>query len=119
MVETHENPHDLTLPALLARRARGASDGRLALDAAFGLIAGALVLVLRPPAWPVLVSAAACFVAFGVWGISDRAVRESAVGTRGLPALRALRAGAVALGVAGALALAATAMALMLGTWIS
>jgi hypothetical protein len=119
MVETHENQHDLTLAALLAHRARGASDGRLALDAAVGLIAGALVLVLRPPAWPVLVSAAVCFLAFGVWGISDRAVRESAVGTRRVQALRALRAGAVALGVAGAVGLAATAMALMLGTWIS
>lgn len=119
MVETHEHQHHLTLPALLARRARGASDGRLALDAAVGLIAGALVLVLRPPAWPVLVSAAACFLAFGVWGISDRAVRESSGGTRGLPALRALRAGAVTFGVFSALALAATAMALMLGTWIS
>jgi hypothetical protein len=119
MVGTHENQHGLTLPALLARRARGASDGRLALDAAVGLIAGALALVLRPPAWPVLVSAAACFLAFGVWGISDRAVRESPVGTRRLPALRALRAGAVIFGVLSALALAATGMGLMLGTWIS
>lgn len=119
MVETHENQNDLTLPALLARRARGASDGRLALDAAAGLIASALVLVLRPPAWPLMLSAAVCFLAFGVWGISDRAVRESTVGARRLRALRALRATAVALGVVGALALAAAGMALMLGTWIS
>ena len=119
MVETHVSEHDPTLPALLARRARRASDGRLALDVAGGLIAGALVLVMRPPAWPVMLSAAACLLAFGVWGISDRAVRESAVATRRVQVLRALRAGAVALGIFGALGLAATVMALMLGTWIS
>ena len=119
MVETQANEQELTLPALLARRARAASDGRLALDAAGGLIAGALVLMLRPPAWPLILSAAACFLAFGAWGISDRAVREGTVGAHGLRALRALRAGAVALGVLGSVALGATAMALMLGTWIS
>lgn len=119
MVETHVSQHDPTLPAFLARRARGASDGRLALDVAGGLIAGALVLGMRPPAWPILLSAAVCFLAFGVWGISDRAVRESAAGTRSVQALRALRAGAAALGIFGALGLVATVMALMLGTWIS
>ena len=119
MIETQVTERELTLPALLARRARGASDGRLALDAAGGLIAGALVLMLRPPAWPLLLSAAVCFLAFGVWGITDRAVREGTVGPRGSRALRALRAAAVALGVLGGVALGATAMALILGTWIS
>ena len=119
MRETRANPPDLTLPELLVRRARGASDGRLALDAAGGLIAGALVLVLHPPAWTVILSAAVCFVAFGLWGISDRALRENGVAPHGAPVLRALRAAAVALGVLGGVSLAATAMALILGTWIS
>ena len=118
MVETQANGQPLTLATVLVRRARSASDGRLVLDAAGGLIAGAVVLVLRPPGWPAIVSAAMCFFAFGVWGISDRTIRDSGAGAQDR-ALRALRATAVALGVLGGVALAFTAMALMLGTWIS
>lgn len=118
MVDTPANEQPPTLATILVRRARGASDGRLVLDAAGGLIAAAVALVLRPPGWPAIASAATCFLAFGVWGISDRTVRESGAGARGR-ALRVLRAAAVALGVVGGVALAVTAMALMLGTWIS
>ncbi|MGQ0713430.1 MAG: hypothetical protein ACT4PJ_06835 [Gemmatimonadaceae bacterium] len=110
---------ELTLPSLLATRARTASDGRLALDTAVGLIAGSLAIALRPPAWPVLASAAICLVSFGAWGIADRGVNDANAGGRGLRVLRGLRACAAALGVVGAVALVATAMALMLGTWIS
>jgi hypothetical protein len=119
MVDTPTSERQLTLPALLARRARRASDGRLTLDAAGGLIAAALLLELRPPAWPPLVSAALCFLAFGVWGISDRALSESEHGPSSRRALQTLRAAAVALGVAAAIALVVTTMALMLGRWIS
>jgi hypothetical protein len=119
MVDTPTTERQPTLPALLARRARRASDGRLTLDAAGGLIAAALLLELRPPAWPLLVSAAVCFLAFGVWGISDRALRESDHRAARRRALQTLRAAAVALGVAGAVALVVTTMALMIGTWIS
>lgn len=118
MVETQANDQPTTLATVLVRRARSASDGRLVLDAAGGLIVAAVVLVLRPPAWPAIVSAAVCFLAFGVWGICDRTVREDEAGTRA-PALRALRTAAAGVGILGALALAATTMALMLGTWIS
>ena len=116
MVETQSAP--LTLATVLVRRARSASDGRLVVDAAGGLIAAVVVLVLHPPGWTVIASAAMCFFAFGVWGISDRTIREGDAGTRGR-ALHALRAAAVALGVLGGVALAITTMALMLGTWIS
>ena len=116
MVETQSTP--LTLATVLVRRARSASDGRLVLDAAGGLIATVVVLVLHPPGWPVIASAALCFLAFGVWGISDRTIRESDAGTQGR-ALHALRAAAAALGVLGGVALAISAMFLMLGTWIS
>ena len=116
MVETQSAP--LTLATVLVRRARGASDGRLVVDAAGGLIVAVLVLVVHPPGWPVIASAAMCFLAFGVWGISDRTIREGDAGVRGR-ALHALRAAAVALGVVGGVALAITTMALMLGTWIS
>ena len=118
MVETPANGQPATLATVLVRRARSASDGRLVLDAAGGLIVAAVVLVLRPPAWPAIVSAAMCFLAFGVWGITDRTIREGDAGTQAR-ALHALRTAAVALGILGGLALGATTMALMLGTWIS
>jgi hypothetical protein len=119
MSQTPANGSELTLQSLLAERARTASDGRLALDTAVGLIAGTLALALRPPAWSVLASAALCLVAFGLWGIIDRSVREREDETRSLRLLRASRAAAAALGAVGVLALLATGMALMLGTWIS
>ena len=118
-VETRAESSDLTLPELLTRRARSASDARLALDAGGGLLVGALVLAFRVPAWPVLVSAAAIFVAFGVWGIADRTLGEESLGARTSRVMRVLRGGAMGLGIASALALVATGMALMLGTWIS
>jgi hypothetical protein len=116
MVETQSTP--LTLATVLVRRARSASDGRLVVDAAGGLIVAVVVLVLHPPGWPVIASAAMCFLAFGVWGITDRTIREGDAGARGR-ALQALRTAAVVLGVFAGVALAVTTMALMLGTWIS
>ena len=61
-----------SLPQMLAHRARQASDRRLALDAAIGLIAAAGFAVLRPPLWIPLTALAICLGAFGVWGILDR-----------------------------------------------
>ena len=119
MVETRAERSDLTLPELLARRARSASDARLALDAGGGLLVGVLVLAFRVPGWPVLISAAAIFVAFGVWGIADRTIGDENLSARMSQAMRVLRAGAAGLGLVSALALAVTGMALMLGTWIS
>jgi hypothetical protein len=119
MRESGANDRAPTLPALLAHRARHASDGRLVLDAVGGLIVGALALATRPPGWPILASAAASFLAFGVWGISDRILEDAGVGAYAARALRALRGAAAAFGAASALALVLTAMALMLGTWIS
>jgi hypothetical protein len=119
MSQTPSNGSELTFQSLLAARARTASDGRLALDTAVGLIAGTLAVALRPPAWAVLASGALCLVAFGLWGIIDRSVREHDRETRSLRVLRALRVAAATLGIVGAIALVATGMALMLGTWIS
>ena len=119
VVETRAEETELTLPALLARRARKASDERLVLDAGGGLVVAALVVAFRPPGWSVLVSAAAVFFAFGVWGISDRMIADQPTSTRASRVMRALRAAAAGLGVVSAVALVGTAMALMLGTWIS
>ena len=118
MIETQANGSEVTLAGVLVRRARQASDGRLVIDAAGGLVVAALALAFRPPAWWVLLSAAVSLLAFGAWGISDRAARESG-SPRSIRALKAFRAAAAALGVLGAVALGATTMALMLGTWIS
>jgi hypothetical protein len=118
MVETEANGSE-TLASVLVRRARQASDGRLVLDAASGLLVGALALAFRPPAWPVLLSAAVSLLAFGAWGISDRALRETEEGSGGAHALRALCVAMAIVGALGVVALAATTMAFMLGTWIS
>lgn len=116
MVDAHVN--EPTLTALLAARARAASDGRLALDAGGGLIAAALALAVRPPAWPLLLAVATCFLAYGAWGIADRALRERPAGAQGIRLLRALRAGAVLLGALGVLAVGGVVMAFVLANWI-
>ena len=109
---------DLTLPALLAARARAASDGRLAADASAGLIAGALAAIAQPPAWPLIVAAGTCFLAYGVWGIADRALQEIPRGTRTDWALRGLRITAAVLGSLGVLATGGVIMGFVLGNWI-
>ena len=109
---------DLTLPAFLAARARAASDGRLAANAGAGLIAGALAAIARPPAWPLLAAAGTCFLAYGTWGIADRALRERLRGIHTTRALRGLRAAAATLGSLGAVAMVGIIMAFALGNWI-
>ena len=113
---------DETLTAFLARRARGASDLRLALDLVGGVIVAGVAVVSQPPAWPLLASAATCFSAYGAWGIADREMAErdgAATDARLRRALRVARASAVAVGaLAGGVLLFGTLM-LMLGTWIS
>jgi hypothetical protein len=106
-----------SLPELLAARARGASDGRLVLDVAGGLLVGAIALFWRPPAWVLIVSAALCFAAFGAWGIADRELHdrpEAAVMTsRRL--LRVLRAVAVIVGTLATVTLLVAALGVLLG----
>jgi hypothetical protein len=109
---------DLTLSALLAARARAASDGRLAADAGAGLIAGAFAAIAQPPAWLLILAAATCFLAYGTWGIADRALQERGRGTRSDWALRGLRAAAATLGSLGVLAVGGIIMGFVLGNWI-
>jgi hypothetical protein len=70
-----------SLPELLANRARQATDRRLALDAAIGLVWAGAVAVFRPPLWVPLCALAMALAAFGVWGIMDREAHD-ATGTR-------------------------------------
>lgn len=113
-------PSGRTLPELVARRARAASDGRLAIDAGAGLLAAAALLHWRPPGWPALLSAAGCVLAYGTWGIMDRELADArAPYSRRQRLLRIARGAAAVAGAAAAVALLLTVMAMLLGTWIS
>ena len=113
-------PHDdasLTLPEFLARRARSASDRRLALDAGAGVLLAASALVFHPPLWGLVACAAACLAAFGGWGILDRELGEAS--GRRARALRAGRGVTVLLGVVAAFGLVLAFFTYALGRWIS
>jgi hypothetical protein len=118
MTETVPRP-DASLPELLAQRARGASDGRLAIDLAAGLLAAAVALRWRPTGWVVLLSAALCFAAFGAWGIADRELGERAPESALARVLRVVRVVATATGALAAVALLLGITATALGQWIS
>ena len=97
---------DTTLPEMLAARARAASTRRLTADVVGGLLVAAASMFWRPSWWPLSVSAALCFAAFGVWGIADREARaDPTAATRALCAVAAvvgtLSAIALVLGVVG------------------
>lgn len=110
-----------SLLQFLAQRARSASDGRLALDAAAGFVALAAAVVVAPPGNVILASVGTCFFAFGLWGITDRelAERRGAIGPIGGALLFTIRAFAGTLGVIGGLGLIFGGLAVALGTWIS
>ena len=106
-----------SLPELLVQRARNASDKRLVVDAAVGLIGAASVAVLRPPLWIPLASLAFCLGAFGVWGILDRETADSPSGGKRL--LLGARAITATLGGAAAAIFGVSLFFALLGQWIS
>ena len=110
-----------SLPRFLAQRARNASDGRLALDAAAGLIAAAAAAVVPAPGNVVLAAAGTCFFAFGLWGITDRELgeRREVIGPIGGGLLVAARAFAAVVGVVGGLGVIFGGLSLALGRWVS
>ena len=108
-----------TLAELLSTRARGASDLRLAIDVALGVVIAVAVAIWRPPAWPVLLAAGSCFAAFGAWGITDRELRERGQTAPNAGWLRAGRLAAALLGVVAGVTLLLGVLGLALGTWIS
>jgi hypothetical protein len=65
-----------SLPQLLMNRARLASDRKLVINAATGLVAAVSIAILRPPLWVTLFALACCLGAYGLWGILDREVAE-------------------------------------------
>ena len=117
----HPAPRDdasLTLPEFLARRARGASDRRLVIDAGAGIVAAVAAAIFRPAVWLLVASAGLCFAAFGAWGILDRELADVAPGRRATT-LRVARGLAVLAGVAAALGVLLAVFGYALGTWIS
>ena len=120
MIDTVPRP-DASLPELLAARARHASDTRLALDAVIGFVVLIVSARWRGPGWHLSASIAACFFAFGVWGIADRELGERAsTGSRALMlTLRIARALAVAFGVFAVFVVLASALGIALGRMIS
>jgi len=118
---------EVSLPELLAKRARRASDGSLALDTGSGIVTATVVLLWHPVGWRLLLSAALCCAAYGVWGIADRQLAESEEREAGGAAaavalgrvLRGVRASAVEVGVVSLAALAFNFLAAALGPIIS
>jgi hypothetical protein len=112
---------DASLPEFLAHRAKSASVRRLSTDVVIGLTGLSAALRWRPFAWLVVASLGLCFIAYGGWGVADRArsgavIRDNRLLRGFMDALCAL------LGAVGALATAALlygVWAVALGTWIS
>lgn len=118
---TDEPGQSLSLPQFLAQRARNASDGRLVLDGAAGLLLATGAAVARPLGWMILAPAGGCLAAFGFWGIIDRELseRRPRIGTVARALLQTARVVAAGLGVLGGLGVIYGSLAVMLGTWIS
>jgi hypothetical protein len=112
---------DATLLEVLAARARSSSARRLAVDCIVGAVIAAAVLRRDSALKIVMTSAAVCLVAYGAWGLVDRAVAMSATktGTRAATALKVLRALIAVCGVLAAVGVLLGVWALALGTWIS
>ena len=106
-----------SLPELLAHRARNASDKRLVLDAAAGLVLAAGVVALRPPLWVPLAALAFALGAFGLWGILDRETHDAPA--RRVRVISTVRSFIALSGAASAVLGGLSLFFLLLGTWIS
>jgi hypothetical protein len=120
MIDTIPRP-DAGLPEFLAARARHSSDARLALDTSLGFIVAAVAVSWGFPGWHVVLSAASCFFAFGVWGIADRELGERGASASrvAVNVLRGAQALSAIIGALGVATLLLTFMAVALGRIIS
>ena len=112
---------DASLFEFLANRARSASVYRLSIDVAVGVAGAWAAAQWRPLAWLVLTSLALCFVAYGGWGLTDRARTRTLARDYGLlaGAMEAVAALLAAVGVVAAAGVLLGLWAIALGTWIS
>ena len=108
------------LGEFLADRAHHASDTRLAIDVAIGVVGAVVAIAVRPWAWPALLGASLCFAPFGGWAIADRelADRSSDHGPA-VRALRFVRGVSVAVGALAAALMLLAMLGIALGTIIS
>jgi hypothetical protein len=120
MVDTAVSP-DEGLAGVLAARARAASDTRLIVDVAAGLLVALAFVIWHPRAWVVPFSIGIALAAFGAWGIADREITERAASAdrRLVRALRVLRGFAVVAGVLAAGVACFSILGIGLGNWIS
>jgi hypothetical protein len=112
---------DATLPELLAFRARHVPLGRLQIDVSGGAFLLGVALWWRTEGWLLVASVGACFLAFGAWGLLDRALaRHDPSRRRVARALRGGRLVAAAVGVLAAATLFVTVFGYVLGdSWQS
>ena len=83
-VTAPETEEEETLGDILADLARRASDSFLAGHAIAATLAVTGIAVWRGPLWDVRLCVAACFMAFGIWGIADRDLRGDQRLSRGM-----------------------------------
>jgi Flp pilus assembly pilin Flp len=113
---------DASLFEFLVARARAASDGRLVVDVLVGAGIALGSAAWRPVGWLTISGAALALAAFGLWGITDREVRErddEAGSARVIRVLRGVRMIAGLVGFSCAVGAVFSALGLALGTWIS
>ena len=103
--------------AALAARARGTSDGALAIDTAIGCAYLAALIAWHPSWWQFAV-APVSIAAFGLWGIADRELAATTPPSRRRMLLGA-RATAAALGTLAVLLSAFRILGALVGTVIS
>lgn len=105
-----------TVFSVLAAHARGTPSGPLAAATLFGVLDAIMIGRAHPALWW-LAAGFVSLAAYGGWGLADRALASGKVGRR-RTALSALRATAIALGCAAALAVVLGLMRSALGGWI-
>ena len=111
---------DANLLELLAARARHTSDARLLANAVGGIIGAAAVAYWHGPVWDLLLSAAVCVYAFGLWGIADRELSSRTDAPRRIVAtLAATRVLSATLGFVAAIFLMLALLGKSLGRMIS
>lgn len=120
MVNTAFSP-DENLRSILAERARAASDGRLILDVAAGLLVVLALAIWHPRVWVAPLSMGVTLVAYGAWGLVDREIAERAAAgdDRFVRALRVVRGFALVVGVLAAAVACFAILGIGLGEWKS
>ena len=117
-VDTDRNP-EISLTDFLARRARGASDAHLVVDAVVGFVVAVAALLAQGPVWYLFTCAGICFLSFGAWGIADRELGDQAAQSWSTRWLSLARIASGVVGFIAAIMLALGALGIAIGRVIS